>query len=325
MKLPLLSKPKMSVYLILLALVLAAMVMLHRCSNNPTHPDRSGGDTIEVAIGYAPMSLYMYDDTLGGFEYDLLRLISKHYGVAMKIRPMTSFSESLDMLDNGLRDIVVAQVAATTELKENYLLTDPVFIDRQVLIQREDSTGNITVRSQLDLAQRTICVVKDSPTVSRISNLAREIGDSIYTQELDKSQEQLFLLVAAGEVEFAVINDKIAESIVNYFDKPANRQLVDRLRQAGLQFSRNETEETPHSDKLSGLSIVISGVIRHHSRDEYKELIERNGGKNAGSISSKTSFILAGENMGPKKLEDARKKGIRIMSEDEFLAMLQEQ
>lgn len=266
MKLPLLSKPKMSVYLILLALVLAAMVMLHRCSNNPTHPDRSGGDTIEVAIGYAPMSLYMYDDTLGGFEYDLLRLISKHYGVAMKIRPMTSFSESLDMLDSGLRDIVVAQVAATTELKENYLLTDPVFIDRQVLIQREDSTGNIAVRSQLDLAQRTICVVKNSPTVSRISNLAREIGDSIYTQELDKSQEQLFLLVAAGEVEFAVINDKIAESMAK------NHKGVNI--NTAVSFNQFQSWVLAKSD-TTRLRMVNTWLKDIQSTPEYKTLHQR--------------------------------------------------
>ena len=155
----------------------------------------------------------------------------------------------------------------------------------------------------------------------------RFVGESV-AKTIARSFTDIDKLASATLEELKATNDigdKIAESIVNYFDKPANRQLVDRLRQAGLQFSRNETEETPHSDKLSGLSIVISGVFRHHSRDEYKELIERNGGKNAGSISSKTSFILAGENMGPKKLEDARKKGIRIMSEDEFLAMLQEQ
>ena len=118
------------------------------------------------------------------------------------------------------------------------------------------------------------------------------------------------------------IGEKIAQSIVNYFANPLNRNLVERLKEAGLQFSRSEEDLSGYTDKLAGQSIVISGVFEHHSRDEYKEMIERNGGKNAGSISAKTSFILAGSNMGPAKLEKAQKLGIRIMSENEFLTLL---
>ena len=120
------------------------------------------------------------------------------------------------------------------------------------------------------------------------------------------------------------IGEKIAQSIVAYFDNPMNDALVKRLEAAGLQFRRSEEELEGRTDKLAGLSIVISGVFTHHSRDEYKSLIEKNGGKNVGSISSKTSFILAGENMGPSKLEKAQKLGIRILNEDEFLQMLSE-
>ena len=118
------------------------------------------------------------------------------------------------------------------------------------------------------------------------------------------------------------IGEKIAQSIVSYFANPLNRSLVERLKEAGLQFSRSEEDLSGYTDKLVGQSIVISGVFEHHSRDEYKEMIERNGGKNVGSISSKTSFILAGANMGPAKLEKAQKLGIRILSENEFLDLL---
>lgn len=118
------------------------------------------------------------------------------------------------------------------------------------------------------------------------------------------------------------IGEKIAQSIVSYFVNPLNRSLVERLKEAGLQFSRSEEDLSGYTDKLAGQSIVISGVFEHHSRDEYKEMIERNGGKNVGSISSKTSFILAGANMGPAKLEKAQKLGIRILSENEFLDLL---
>jgi DNA ligase (NAD+) len=98
---------------------------------------------------------------------------------------------------------------------------------------------------------------------------------------------------------------------------------VERLRSYGVQMELSEDELSQHSDTLQGQSIVISGVFAHHSRDEYKSLIERHGGKNVGSISAKTSFILAGENMGPAKLEKAQKLGIRIVNEDEFLKMIE--
>ena len=118
------------------------------------------------------------------------------------------------------------------------------------------------------------------------------------------------------------IGTKIAQSIISYFKNPTNRSLVARLKEIGLQFKRPEQDSNEYTDKLAGKSIVISGIFTHHSRDEYKLLIEKNGGKNVGSISSKTSFILAGENMGPAKLEKARKLGVPIIDENEFLSMI---
>ena len=118
------------------------------------------------------------------------------------------------------------------------------------------------------------------------------------------------------------IGEVMAKSIVGYFHNEANRTLVERLRGYGLQMALSAEQTAAATDKLQGKSIVISGVFAHHSRDEYKLIIEQNGGKNVGSISGKTSFILAGENMGPSKLEKARKLSIPIMSEDEFLALL---
>lgn len=118
------------------------------------------------------------------------------------------------------------------------------------------------------------------------------------------------------------IGEKIAQSIRLYFSDEKNRSLIERLQQAGLQLAAGEKDLSDHTDKLLGQSIVISGVFARHSRDEYKELIEKHGGKNVGSISKKTSFILAGENMGPSKLEKAEKLGIRIVNEEEFLKMI---
>lgn len=119
------------------------------------------------------------------------------------------------------------------------------------------------------------------------------------------------------------IGERIAASVIAFFAKEANRTLVARLKEAGLKFELEEETLQARTEILKGQSIVISGVFVHHSRDEYKEMIESNGGKNVGSVSKSTSFILAGDNMGPSKLEKAQKLGVRLVSEDEFLAMLQ--
>jgi DNA ligase (NAD+) len=118
------------------------------------------------------------------------------------------------------------------------------------------------------------------------------------------------------------IGPKIAQSIVDFFAEERNRVIVERLRAAGLQMALSEEETAGQSDKLEGKKVVISGVFAKHSREEYKALIEQNGGKNVSSISSATSFVLAGENMGPAKLEKARKLGIDIIDEEEFLEMI---
>lgn len=132
-------------------------------------------------------------------------------------------------------------------------------------------------------------------------------------------------LMAAGLQELQEvegIGEIMAKSIIGYFHDEKNLEIVNRLRGYGLQMALTEEQVMHSTDKLAGKSIVISGVFSHHSRDEYKRIIEQNGGKNVGSISGKTSFILAGENMGPSKLEKAQKLGVSIVNEDEFLSML---
>lgn len=132
-------------------------------------------------------------------------------------------------------------------------------------------------------------------------------------------------LAAMSAAELTAIEDvgpRIAESIIEYFSIETNRRTIERLRAAGLQFETAVAANAALSDTLAGKSFVISGVFARHSRDEYKSLIEAHGGKNVGSISKKTDYILAGENMGPAKLEKAKSLGIPIISEDEFLAMI---
>src|SRR5574344_386755 len=132
---------------------------------------------------------------------------------------------------------------------------------------------------------------------------------------INASLDELLHVEGVGEI--------IANSVITYFHNPANIEIVNRLRDVGLQMSLSDEQLSSQTDKLSGKSVVISGVFEHHSRDEYKALIEQNGGKNVGSISGKTSFILAGANMGPSKLQKAEKLGVTIVSEDAFLAMIE--
>lgn len=124
-------------------------------------------------------------------------------------------------------------------------------------------------------------------------------------------------------VEVDEIGTRIAQSVRLYFANEKNRQIIERLREAGVRMEMEELDLSEFTDKLAGKAIVISGVFVRHSRDEYKELIEKHSGKNVGSISKKTAFILAGENMGPAKLEKAQKMGVPIVGEDEFLKMIE--
>lgn len=139
-----------------------------------------------------------------------------------------------------------------------------------------------------------------------------------------KNIEALRKATAEQLTEVDGIGGIIAVNIVEYFHNEKNIEIVDRLISYGLQMQLSEEQQTQQSTLLEGKSIVISGVFTHHSRDEYKLIIEQNGGKNVGSISKKTSFILAGDNMGPSKLQKAESLGIQIMSEDEFLELIQE-
>ena len=147
-------------------------------------------------------------------------------------------------------------------------------------------------------------------TVAR--KLARGVGDMDTLVSMSRDN-----LIAIED-----IGPKIADAIIEYFCVPSNKEIVSRLREAGVQMAIPDEDKSDRTDLLSGKTIVISGVFAKHSREEYKEMIEKNGGKNSGSISKKTSFVLAGENMGPAKLEKARSLGVPVIDENEFLDMI---
>ncbi len=153
----------------------------------------------------------------------------------------------------------------------------------------------------------------------------RYVGETV-ARRLAKAFRSMERIEKATAEELLAVDDigeRIAESVIDYFSNERNREVVDRLKSHGLQMELPEEDTNGGNDKLKGLTIVISGTFAKHSRDEYKVMIERNGGKNSGSVSGKTDFILAGDNMGPAKLEKAAKLGVKIINEEEFLKMIE--
>ena len=152
----------------------------------------------------------------------------------------------------------------------------------------------------------------------------RFVGETI-AKKLAYAFKNIEALEQATYDELIVVDEiggRIAQSVVAYFSDSLNIEMLNRLKEYGLQMSLSEEKLQAHGTALAGLSIVISGTFSKHSRDEYKTMIERNGGKNVGSVSAKTSFILTGENMGPEKLKKAEKLGVKLVNEDDFLSMI---
>ena len=215
-----------------------------------------------------------------------------------------------ETVDDYYRRGLIHDAADLYELKEEQL-ADPLASDnkgvRKILASIEESKQVPFERVLFAIGIRFVGEIA-------AKTLARYYGSMDKVAEA--SMESLMQINGIGEV--------IADSVIQYFANPINRAFVERLRGYGLQMELGEQQELSRSNKLEGQSVVISGVFQHHSRDEYKALIEQHGGKNVGSISNKTSFILAGENMGPAKLEKAQKLGIHIMNEDEFLSLIED-
>ena len=160
--------------------IIIAMAMLRKCSNSGLHEavPSSGGDTIDVAIEYSPMSLYRYGDTLGGFNYDIVRSIAREHGLTIKFHPVSNISSSLTLIDDKIYDLLIAELPATADFKDRYEILEPVYLDRQVLVQRKDTNGIKMIKSPLDLASDTVWIAQGSPIMSRITNLAHEIAVS---------------------------------------------------------------------------------------------------------------------------------------------------
>lgn len=173
---------------------------------------------IRAATEYNSISFYVDSDTISGFHYELIEAFARDKGLEAKVTPVMSFNERLKGLEDGRYDVIAYGILATSELKDSLLLTSPIILSKQVLVQRKATSeeDSLFIKNQLDLAGKTLHVVKGSPSILRIRNLSNEIGDTIYIDEIEKyGSEQLIALVAHGDIDYAVCDESIARSAVD--------------------------------------------------------------------------------------------------------------
>lgn len=266
------KKWQLVLYATLLVLVLGLMLSLKNCGKKPevvTANNRveqaSGGDTIDVAIEYSPLSYYTYGDTTGGFYYELINLMSQTGGFKVKYHPIVSLNTALEGLDKGVYDLLAAQFPVTRENKENYLFSEALYLDKQVLVQR--NTGDIAIKSQLDLAGDTVTIVKGSPMRERIMSLSREIGDTIYVvSDPDYGPEQLFMMVAGGDIKYAVINETIARRMAASHPNVDISQAISFSQFQSLIMNKENAELKQQIDEI---------IKRVKKLPQYNELIKK--------------------------------------------------
>lgn len=252
-----------------LAAAVALMYTLGNCRGASANSEsvQSGGDTIDVAIEYSPLSFYQYDDTLGGYNYDLLRLLARDHDIVFKYHPVTAVSKPLEKIKSGIYDLLVADIPTTTELKENYSLLEPVLLDKQVLVQRRDSSGKVKINSQLDLADDTLWVVSGSSIESRINNLAKEIGSDIHIKhEEEYGSEQLFIMTALGEINNAVVNERVARELAKEYPNVDISTNISFTQFQSWIAGKNNSELTDSINKW---------LVDLKKTDEYKMLVKK--------------------------------------------------
>ncbi len=214
------KKGNILLYLALLAVAITAMVF----ACNRSRPTREQPkaveieqDTLRVAIQISPMGVSTASDTLGGFYYDMIRQIAADNGMAITIDGFTQISNALEKLERNDYDLVISDIPVTKELLENYLFTNPIYADREVLVQRRDSiSGNVPISSQSELRGATLHISARSPFMTRLRNLSHEIGDTIYViQDEQYGPEQLMIMTSIGEIDNVVVNEQVAKAIAS--------------------------------------------------------------------------------------------------------------
>ncbi len=214
------KRGSLTVYMSLMVIIVLLMVMIRNCSS-PVHSitdRRAGGDTLNIAMEISPIGVSTMGDTLCGYYYDMVRSLAETNDLTVKIDGFTDIAGVLRKLDEGRYDIVIADIPMTAELKDKYLFTIPVAIDRQILVQTVDSAGVLPIKSQQDLSGATVFLPANSPLKSRLKNLARELGDTIIIKEdPDYASEQLVMLTAIGEIPNAIVNRRLAMSMLDSY------------------------------------------------------------------------------------------------------------
>lgn len=221
------TRPKLRLlrYLLPVVIVLAIVITFRQC-NKQEKPSGHPRDyaaiakegILRVATEYNSISFYVDGDTISGFHYELINAFAKDKGLKAEITPLMSFDERLAGLSEGHYDVIAYGILATSRLKDSLLLTSPIILNKQVLVQRKENQKNdsLYIRSQLDLAGRTLHIAKGSPSILRIQNLGNEIGDTIYIKEVEKyGSEQLIAMVAHGDIDYVVCDESIARAMAD--------------------------------------------------------------------------------------------------------------
>lgn len=263
-------------------LVMTAIILYYTwsSSNKYNHPrdynEIINDGTLHVAVNYSPLSYYVNGDSVSGFDFELLQLLQHHLPIPIEFHPEASLSQSLKLLRNRVYDVVAQQIPITSENKQEYIFTKPLLLNKQVLIQRIDTAGNVAIRNQLDLGGCTLHIAKDAPTRLRINNLSHEIGDTIYVCEMpDYGAEQLIILVATGEIEYAVCDEAQAASIASDYDN------IDYMTDISFTQLMSWTLRQESVALRDSLDKWLSSI---QESDEYRSLYTRYFGKNVYNI-----------------------------------------
>ena len=213
------SKKLLILYAFLLIVAVVTMVQLWRLNQRPQetgprdYPEIKEEGILRMITEYNQSGYFVSGDTVQGFQYELSQAIAKLSGLEVQTHLEMSLAKSFEELSDNKCDVIARNIPITSEMRENYLFTEPIVLNKQVLVQRtaEANNGQAPIRNQLDLAQKTLYIPKDSPALLRLQNLGHEIGDTIYVVEDELySTEQLMIMVAKGDIDYAVCDQQIA-------------------------------------------------------------------------------------------------------------------
>lgn len=265
------KKGNILIYLILLAV--AIMAMVYACNRSKSNQEQPKPvvveqDTLRVGIQISPMGVSTASDTLSGFYYDMIRRIAADNGLAIKIDGFTQISNALEKLERNDYDLVISDIPVTKDLLENYSFTNPIYADREVLVQRRDSlTGQPPISSQSELRGATLHISARSPFMTRLRNLSHEIGDTIYViQDEVYGPEQLMIMTSIGEIDNVVVNEHVAKAIaIDYPNLDTSLSLSFNQLQSWAVAKRD-------SVLLDSLNIYID---RFKDTPAFRELLDR--------------------------------------------------